>query len=498
MGIIQRQGIRNSIITYIGIAIGAVSLIIIQPRFLSKEEIGLTRLLFSFSTILSNVMSLGVTAIAARYFPYFRNRDKNHHGFLGFMLIYPVIGYIFFGSVLYLSKDFILAKYAGHSKLFTDYFYYLFPLSFFLTITLVLTAYSYVLFRTSVPALINDVLLRIVSIVLFTIYFIKWIDRDQFIILFVCIYGLQFLAMLFYVYVIDRPSLKINWDQYKEHTPKTMSMYGIILSLGGLATLGLRYLDVMVLGTYQPKEASLNALDIVGIYSIAAFVATFIEAPMGALDKILVPKMADGWKRNDTDDIRQMYYKSAKYLFLIGGALFLMINLNLDSLFKLIPDHDYSLAKGVVFIISLGTLINMGTGNNDAILYTSSRYRIMIWLLLGLVIVAYINYKIFIPIFGMEGAAIATALSAFLYNVVKFLLIWKYFHMQPFNWDTPKVVMVILLTGAVVYFVPSVNNPFVDIAIRSSLIGVIFAGLVFVLKIVPEFHYLIPFLKEKK
>ena len=498
MGIVQRQGIRNSIITYIGIAIGAVSLIIIQPRFLSKEEIGLTRLLFSFSTILGNLMSLGVTATVVRYFPYFRDKDKNHHGFFGFILIFPVVGYLFFGALLYLFKGYILARYAGNSKLFTDYFYYLFPLSFFLTITSVLTSYSYAQFRTSVPALINDVLLRIVSIVLFTIYFIKWIDRDQFIMLFIGIYGLQFLAMVLYIYSIDKPSLKVKWDQYREHTPRTMFIYGIILSLGGLAALGLRYLDVMVLGTYQPKQASLNALDVVGIYAIAAFIGTFIEAPIGALDKILVPKMADGWKRNDIDDIRQMYYKSARYLFLIGGVLFLLINLNIDSLFKLIPDHDYSLAKGVVFIISLGTLINMCTGSNDAILYTSIKYRIMIWLLLGLVVVAYINYKIFIPLFGMEGAAIATALSAFLYNLVKFLLIWKYFHMQPFTWDTPKVIIVILLTGGAVYFVPVVNNPFVSIALRSSLIGIIFSSLVYLFRIVPEYDYLIPFLKERK
>jgi O-antigen/teichoic acid export membrane protein len=164
----------------------------------------------------------------------------------------------------------------------------------------------------------------------------------------------------------------------------------------------------------------------------------------------------------------------------------------------LIPDRDYSLAKGVVFIISLGTLINMATGNNDAILYTSSRYRIMIWLLMGLVVVAYINYKIFIPLFGMEGAAFATALSAFLYNLVKYLLIWKYFGMQPFTFDTLKVIGVILITGVVGYYIPSVHNVFADIAIHSSVISVLFGALVYILKIVPEFHYLIPFLKDRK
>jgi O-antigen/teichoic acid export membrane protein len=442
-------------------------------------------------------MPLGMTATILRYFPYFRDREKRHHGFFGFMLIFPFIGYVFFGTLLYLLKGYVISKYVGQSRLFTDYFYYIFPLTFFLTFISVLTAYSYSIFRTSVPALINDVLVRIVSILLFTIYFIRWIDRDQFITIFVAIYGTQFVVLIIYLFIEDRPSFRINWEQYKENTPARMFVYGIILSLGGMASLGLRYLDTIMLGMYKPKEVSMNALDIVGIYSIAAFVATFVEAPMNALDKIMVPKMADGWKRNDIADIQQMYYKSAKYLFLLGGFLFLMINLNIDSLFQLIPDKGYSLAKGVVFIISLGTLINMATGNNDGILYTSSRYRIMIWLLIALVLVAYVNYRIFIPLFGMEGAAIATALSAFLYNLVKFVLIWYYFHMQPFTIATLKVIVLVIITGAIVYFIPSVHNPFADIAIRSSLIGVVFGGLVYILRIVPEFHYLIPFLKKK-
>jgi hypothetical protein len=122
----------------------------------------------------------------------------------------------------------------------------------------------------------------------------------------------------------------------------------------------------------------------------------------------------------------------------------------------------------------------------------------MIWLLIGLVFVAYFNYKIFIPLFGMEGAAIATALSAFLYNLVKFIVIWRFFGMQPFSIDTVKVIATITITGLLVYFIPSLNNPFADIAIRSSLIGVLFAGFVYMLNIVPEFYHLIPFLKDRK
>lgn len=498
MGIIQRQGIRNSILTYVGILLGAISLVFIQPRFLTKEEIGLTRILFSFSAVIATLTPIGTIHIILRYFPYFRDRDKKHHGFFGFMLLFPMVGYLVIALFLYLFRDYIISKYIGQSRLFTDYFYYIFPLTFFLTFIGILNAYSFSIFRTSVPLLINDILLRVVSVMLFTVYFIKWIDRDQFVMLFVAIYGTQLLALIIYIFSVDRPSLRINWPQYKEHSISKMFSYGLMMSLVGLAGLGLKFLDTIMLGMYKPQQASLNALDIVGIYSIAAFVATFVEAPMNALDKIMAPKIADGWKRNDMADIQQMYYKSSKYLLLMGGLLFLLVNLNIDSLFQLIPDHDYSLAKGVVLIISLGTLVNMGTGNNDSLLYTSSRYKTLSWLLISLLFIAYFNYKIFIPLFGMEGAAFATALSATIYNFTKFFMIWRFFHLQPFTIDTLKVIGIILFTGAIGYFIPSVHNPFADVAIHSSVIVAVFGALTYGLKIVPEFHHLIPFIGTKK
>ncbi|MBS1618165.1 MAG: polysaccharide biosynthesis protein, partial [Bacteroidetes bacterium] len=271
-----------------------------------------------------------------------------------------------------------------------------------------------------------------------------------------------------------------------------------IVSLTGISSIGLRYMDSLMLGMYKPQQANLNALDIVGIYSIAAFIATFVEAPMNAIDKIIVPKYADGWKNKDYADIRQIYYKSAKYLLLIGGLLFLLINLNIDSLFMLIPDHDYSLAKGVVLIISIGTLINMGTGNTDGYLLTSTKYKLLTWLLVGLLGVAYVNYRILIPLFGMYGAALATATSATVYNFAKYFIIWRYYKMQPFNLDTIKIILTIVVTGGICYFIPSFGNPFMDIPVKGSIISVLFVGLAYALRIVPEFHHLIPFIGKKK
>lgn len=484
MGIIQRQGIRNSIITYIGIGLGAISLLFVQPHFLTKEEIGLTRILFSFSALMASFMMLGTNNVTIKYFPHFKNPEKGHHGFFVLLLIPPLLGFALLGLVLLIFKSYIISKYADQSRLFAEYFFYIFPMSFFLTFINVFVAYSYSLLRTSVPALINDVLVRIVSIILFTIYYIKLITLQQFVFLFAGIYGLQFVSLITYIFTQDKPSLRIDWKFFSTQNPKGMIHYATILCLASFAGLGIKYLDTVMLGLYKSKVTGLNALDMVGIYSIAAFVGTIVEAPLNSLEKIIIPKIAIGWANNDRKDLQHIYYQSSKYLFLAGGILFLLVNLNIDSLFMLMPDKDFSYGKGVVFIISLGTLVNMATGSNDSLIYTSKNYVYITYLLIGLVVVAFANYMIFIPLFGINGAAIATALSACLYNFGKYLVIWIKFHLQPFNFNTLKIAVSIVVTFFLWHYIPSLNKPFVDIFIRSSGITFCFTGLCFLTGII--------------
>ena len=51
MGIVKRQGLSNTLLVYAGTAIGFLSLVVVQPHFLSKEELGLTRLILAFSSV---------------------------------------------------------------------------------------------------------------------------------------------------------------------------------------------------------------------------------------------------------------------------------------------------------------------------------------------------------------------------------------------------------------------------------------------------------------
>jgi len=480
MGVIRRQGITNTITTYIGIVIGFVSLIIISPHFLTKEELGLTRILYSFSLLAAMFVPVGIGNATTKYFPIFKNKETKHHGFFGFMLLFPVIGFMLTSGLLWVLKDFIMNQYRRESPLFLEFFNYVFPLIFFLSFISILGVYCFSHFKSTVPAFLNDVVVRILNIGLITIYYLKWLTLNQFIACYVGIFALQLAGLVTYIFIFDKPGFKIDWKYFREKKFFELIRYGMLLWFAGVASIGLKYFDSIMIGKFMP-------LGFVGIYTIAAFIPTVIEAPLTAIDKIAASKISFAWADNRRDEIYNIYHKSSLYMLLLGGFLFLNININMTSLFTFLPG-DYSQGGLVVLIISIGTLFNMATGLNASILFNSDKYRYGAIYLITLAIMVFALQMMLIPRMGLEGAAIATSTSALIYNTMLTLTVWKFFRLQPF--DKKNIRIAALITGC--YFmdmlVPHLDNKYLDIVMHSAIISIIYFTVVYYLKIVPEMN----------
>ncbi len=478
MGVIKRQGIKNTISGYLGILIGFVNLIIIQPHFLTKEELGLTRILFSFSLLVAMFVPLGIGNATLRFFPMFRDEKKGHHGFFSFMNLFPLIGFLVSCLIIWMLKGFIFDQYRHESPLFLEYFTYVFPLIFFNSFINTLTVYCNANLKSTVPSYLNDLGVRLMTIVVVSVYFLKWITLDQFIAAFVMIYGIQLLVLISYIFYFDRPSFRIDWPVFREKQVMNLIRYGMLLWFAGIASLGLKYFDSVMIGKYMP-------LAFLGIYTIAAFIPTVIEAPLVAFEKIASAKIAYAWSVDDRKQINEIYHQSSLYLFLLGAWLFLMINGNTNALYTFLPT-GYDEGKWVVLIISVGTLFNMATGLNAPILFNSERYRYGAFFLITLAIIVLALQMWLIPLYGLEGAAMATAAASIAYNTMLLITVWRLFGLQPFDARNLKVLAVFVFTYTCSFQLPHIANPYLSIACNSLLLSVVYAAGIHWLKIVPE------------
>ena len=82
MGVVKRQGTKDSILALFGILVGYANVMLVQPYCLQPEEIGLIRVLIQLAMLLLPFILLSTNAIVIRYFPYYNNKEKKHNGFI--------------------------------------------------------------------------------------------------------------------------------------------------------------------------------------------------------------------------------------------------------------------------------------------------------------------------------------------------------------------------------------------------------------------------------
>lgn len=168
----------------------------------------------------------------------------------------------------------------------------------------------------------------------------------------------------------------------------------------------------------------------------------------------------------------------------IGGILFIGININIQSVQNLLP-VAYRQIVDVVGIISLGSLIN-AAGVNSSIIYLSKKYKAGLLMLLMLFLVTIVLNIILIPKYGLIGAAASNAIAAILFNGAKFFFLYNRYKMQPFNKTIFYVLLLIVACFILNRFLPDLSNEIADIAYRSVIVSLIYIIVIHKLAIIPE------------
>ncbi len=480
MGVIKRQGIKNTIITYIGVIIGAFSIIFIQPKYLSEEEFGLTRLLYDFSYLIGLAVPLGLPNIIVKYFPFFKDKENKHNGFAGFVLLFFSVGFIVSSAILLVFKPQITVYYANDAQLFVNYFNFVIPFVFILASINIAIAYCQSLFKSTIPSFLNDICIRIGTILLTILYFNKIISLDVYVYCFIGMYAVELIIITAYILIIDKVSFIPKKKLFETYSVKQMLRFGFLLCLAAFSSIALRKIDVIFLGSTDLK--------LVAVYSVAVFIASFIEVPLGALERISNTKIADNFAKNNLTEIEKIYNDSVKYLLLIGGFLFIGINTCTKYVYEIgqLP-ASYLACIEVVYIVSLGALINISTGINSAIMFYSNHYVLGTVLLVITLIITILLNIFLIPLFGIYGAAIASVAASLIYNLVKFIFIYRKFKFQPYTSASFLILIIIIVCTLVGYYFPEVSsNSYVNLFLKGSVVATLYIAAIYLFKLAPE------------
>lgn len=464
MGIIIKQSIRGSLWSYLGVIIGFVTTSYLYTAYLTPEIVGLFGLLMAISTLTSQFASLGMGGVTSRLFPYFRDHENGHNGFLFISLLVQLAGFLLFLLGYYAFKEILIETNLEKSRLVADYVYLLVPLTFFLLLFSFLDSYNRILYNVVLGTFLQEFFQRLLILISVVLYAIGLLTLHQLIITYAIAICIKGVILLIYLFFKGEINLRPKPDFITVPLRKEIMGVAFFSIVGGMGSLIVFNIDKIIVN----QMLDLGSL---GVYTMAFYFGTLVIIPSRPLLKISGTLIAYAWSRNDLAQIRDIYYKSCINQFVIGGFLFLGIWANIDNIL-LILGPDYQQSKWVIFFIGTGYLFDMLTGANAQVIAYSKYYQVSLLFIVVLIVTVVLLLYFFIPVWGITGAAIAIAGALLMNNGMRFLFLYKKYGLQPFN--TRFLILAAFFTGiyCLLRFIPQ-QALIPDLLLRGTIIAVL-------------------------
>jgi O-antigen/teichoic acid export membrane protein len=202
--------------------------------------------------------------------------------------------------------------------------------------------------------------------------------------------------------------------------------YSWPLSINMMVLTFAGQIDMIVLGVFRPTEE-------VGIfrnYLLLLVVLAVIRSSLGLIYKPIISEMIS---RDRIGELRQVYTRLSKWMFLANTLGFCFISLFGPRVIAILFGESYVVTPLAIPILAVGTFVNSGTGPTGMTLESFGNTK---FVMLNSVVLSLTNLVLdflLIPRYGVLGAAIGASGALVVVTAVE--LIENYFlhNLQPFT-----------------------------------------------------------------
>ena len=459
MGIVLRQSFKNVLATYLGFAIGALNTLFLFTYFLSKAQYGLVSYVTSTATILSPLIAFGVNNTLVRYYTAYRDKKEQaqFNRMLCFLPLLIIVPATFVGVIGY---EQIAQWLSAKNEEVRDYVFLIFLTSVAMAYFEIAYAWTRVQLKTVFGNFLKEVFHRIgVMLLLLAIYF-QLIDFRQLMWGVFWVYALRMLLMFIFAFYVRRP--QFAWGLPKNK--KEVFLYSLFVILSGSVASVLMDIDKFMLNQYLP-------IGEIAVYNVAIFTATVIAIPYRSMYQIVSPLTAQFMNQSKPKELSDLYKRSTVNTYFVSMVICVLIIVNAQQCYALLPDKDYSTGLTVLVIISVVKLSDTLVGFNNAVLLNSPYYRTVLFLGVFLVIGTVLMNMWLIPLYGINGAGLATLIAFSSYNLLKSVFVYRKYNLQPFYKETLQTTLFGIVVIGGFFFWDFPFHPLVNICLKSLLVG---------------------------
>ena len=466
MGIVLKQSFINTLILFLGFAIGGINVLFLYTHFLHEDYFGLITFLLSTAIIILPLLVFGMQHTIIKYYSSYKTKIEQD-GFLIFTLFIPLLVIVPLGFISAYLYETIANWLSSENPLIKKYTYLIFLVAVFMGYFEVFYSWTKVQFNSVFGNVIKEIFARVCTSFLLVAVYLEWITNEQFIYAIVIVYGVRTFIMKLYAFYMYRPVLIFK---FPSNIKEILSFSLYIIVAGSAAGILLEIDKFMIPQMEQIAQ--------VAYYSVGIYIASVIAIPTRAMQQITSPITAKEMNGNNISEVEKLYKQTSINLLVVGGLLFLLINLNIGDLYELINKPQFTKGIWIVLIISVAKLVELALGTGNAILVNSKYYKIFFYLSLAMAISVILLNKWLINLIGINGAALATLIVVIVYSIFKILYIKSKLKIQPFGFNTIKILIVVLGVFALFYFWNFSLHPMLNIALKSIMIGVVYIVLI--------------------
>lgn len=481
MDIIKRQSILNTVYSYLGVAIGIITQGYVIPNYFTTEQNGLLAILMGYMFIIAQLASLGLNHAGNKFFHKFRNEENGHNGFLFVVLRNQLIGLTISMAIFFGFRDYFTKINVGSSNdLFTQNLYILIPITFFTVLFNIFDNFSKNQFESVKGTFYSQFLQRLIILLSCLLFALGKVTFENFLLIWTLAFIIPAIMMVVSSLKIKGFSVKPSPFFRESGIAKQFNLFAFFSLATGVSSIIIQQVDKIFVHKYL-------GLGQTGIYNTCLLFASVMGMAYVGLNKASTSIVVDAIEKKDFKKIQSIYQKSSIILYIFGLMILLLTWINLDDLFSFIKP-EYAAGQTALIIIGFSKLYDLANGINGLILANSRYYKIDSALVVSFVVVLLVLNEWLIPVYKLNGAAMAALGAVFYYNTVRTFLIWKYFKIQPFSLAHVKVSLLFGLLLFIGFQLPDFSIKFLSILYKSSLISVLFAGAIYVLKISPDFN----------
>lgn len=204
-----------------------------------------------------------------------------------------------------------------------------------------------------------------------------------------------------YLYIRKKTKIAFNFDKiiWQEIMIK---MWPIAIAI----IFNVVYLkgDILLLSYFKEQTE-------VGIYGAAYRVIDIVVQTAMMVMGVMLPLLAASWAKNNRQEFKERYHLSINSMMMIGLPMFTGLFLLAHPIMVLVAGPDFYLSGDALQILALAVLGVFWAGIFGHLVVAVNLQKKVLWVYISNAIITLIGYLIFIPRFGLYGAAWMTVFS---------------------------------------------------------------------------------------